>query len=287
MTTRNRMKSQTLNFDEDDWACERALSEIFLRDLEQRGPGSFCEKIVKYLLNEADASSIYGHTHLHLKMARVLRSYLESVFPEKALARGKKHPPIVWCRVATQFWLQFGGRQAEFMSQMTNWLQKKYRGNYPVVEPLRRADSVRYQVPVDVFLFADELRCPLSSGWQLVSIVARGQRGILRKKDSGRSKEDEVGRSLFAAVKTAVEDLRTDMRTRKHFVTGLDVKTGKARFRGRRDDLYDLISRHYDEVGVVPGRGKDESKKRYAKSTVIRAISELAICRRSWVAKGD
>ena len=131
MTTRNRMKSQTLNFDEDDWACERALSEIFLRDLEQRGPGSFCEKIIKYILNEADASSIHGHSHLQLKMARALKNYLEDVFPEKALARGKKYSPIVWCRVATQFWLQFGGRQGEFMSQMTDWLQKKYRGSYP------------------------------------------------------------------------------------------------------------------------------------------------------------
>jgi len=287
VTTRKRTKSQTLNFDEDEWSCERALSEIFLWDLEQRGPGSLCEKIVKYLLNEADASSIHGHTHLHLKMARALRGYLESVFPEKALARGKKHPPIVWCRVATQFWLQFGGRQAEFMSQMTEWLRKKYRGGCSVVEPQRRANSVRYQLPVNVFLFADELRCPLSSGWQLNSKVTRGPRGILKKKDPVRTKEDEVGRNLLATVRAAVEALRTDWRTRKHFVTGLDAKTGKVRFRGRRDDLYDLISRNYDEVGVVPGRGKDESKKRYTKSTVIRSISELAICRRSWVAKED
>lgn len=287
MTTNKRMKSQTLNFDEDDWACERALSEIFLRDLEQRGPGSFCEKIVKYLLNEADASSIHGHSHLHLKMARTLRNHLEDLFSNEALSRGKKYPPIVWCRVATQFWLQFGGRQAKFMSQMTDWLQKKYRGGYPVVEPQRLADSARYQVPVDVFLFADELRCPLSSGWQLVSKVIRCRLDHRKSKASGRSKEDEVGRKLLETVETAIEELRTGKRTRKHFVTGLDVKTRKARFHGRRDDLYDLISRHYDEVGVVPGRGKDESKKRYAKSTVIRAISELAICRRSWVAKGD
>ena len=197
MTTRKRMKSQTLNFDEHDWACERALSEIFLRDLEQRGPGSFCEKIVKYLLNEADASSIHGHSHLQLKMARALKNYLEDVFPEKALARGKKYSPIVWCRVATQFWLQFGGRQGEFVSQMTDWLQKKYRGSYPVVEPQRRADAERYQVPVEVFLFAAKLRCPLSSGWQLKSEMTMGMRRILKKKDSVRAKEDEVGRHLL------------------------------------------------------------------------------------------
>ena len=173
------------------------------------------------------------------------------------------------------------------MSQMTDWLQKKYRGSYSVVEPQRRADSVRYQVPVDVFLFADKLRCPLSSGWQLVTKVIRGRLDHRKRKASGRSKEDEVGSKLYERVKTAVEALRKRDSTRRYFVTGLDVKTGKARFRGRRDDLYDLISRHYDEVGVVPGQEKDESKKRYAKSTVIRAISELAICRRSWVAKED
>lgn len=270
-----------LDFDADAWSCEKALPEIFLSDLDHDGPRSLCEKIVKYLLNEADVPSIEKDSHLW--PVRKLKAYLGKIFLETELVRGEKYSPIVWCRVAIQFWLSAGGRQAVFMAGMTEWLGDQYWGSYPVVEPQQRADAERYQVPVEVFLFAAKLRCPLSSGWQLKSEMSMGMRRILKKKVPVRTKEDEVGRNLLATVRAAVKALRTDWRTRKHFVTGLDVKTGKVRFRGRRDDLYDLISRRHDEIGVVPGRKENDSITRYKKSTVIRAISTLAICRRSWL----
>ena len=269
-----------LNFDEPYWAIEDALRWVFL--------GSFdvpvSTLIVKYLVNEDEGRSLkplvgngYGYVE---KLQKFL---IVQLFRGSIPNRMDKFSPLVWCRLAVQFWMEYGGSQSAFTSAMTQWVKYKNRGGVAFISYRYNENTKRRKIPLEAFLFGgSELPDLIQTEW-LYKYRSDAQlpKAIL-KTPSSRSDENQVGTNLLGAVKNAIAELVRGKRGKSFPFRKPDPETGKYRYKGLRGELYDELYQISPEFSEGQQLKDGRIRKPYAKSAVLKAISKVAICRRSW-----
>lgn len=274
----NRAEKFPLNFDARTWSIEEAVPWIFFGDSsEDQSWSQTTELAVGYVAAEVDdrkvsrsQSADFAPLQRHLRMLGVL-------------TRDTSFTPLIWCRVAIQFWLKHGGRQEKFISAMTQWVETKNKGSVAVVNYKNVDHPNGREIPFEVFLLGNigsfEL---LKAEWVSRSLSGKSATQVKEKSTSKRSAESQVGSNLLSAVKAAVQDLKNSRQGRKKFLKTPDPATGRFRFIGLRAELYEAIHAISPDISRKRLLKNGKTKKAYAQSSVIKAISTVAICRRSW-----
>lgn len=271
-------KQFPLNFDARTWSIEEAVPWIFFGDSSEE---QFWEQVTKlavgYVVGEVDdgrlprnQSAAFAAIQRHLRMLGVL-------------SRGTGFSPLIWCRIAIQFWLEHGGRQQKTISAMTRWVKAKSKGGVAVVRYTNDDHPNGQEIPLEVFLFGNIEPCSLlSNAWDYQS--SSDDSSATSKSNSPRKRpaESQVGSNLLAAVNVAVQNLKSDKQSERLFLRRADAVTGKFRFIGTRDELYGEICKISPDISGKRLLKNGQEKKRYSKASVTKAISMVAICRRSW-----
>ena len=274
----NKSRSFPLDFDDKHWSVEEALPWVFFGDFNaEKTWADRTQYAVSYVVAEADdrTPSIYSCEHIK-QLQKSLRAC-------GIVRRNSTFTPLVWCRLAVQFWLANGYGQEVFTSAMTCWVKRKNRGGVAFVSYKCADSSKRRRIPLEAFLFG----CPefpdfLNAKWLYLHIADVQLPKAKSKKKVGRSDEHQVGKNLIGTVKKYVAELAINKRGKSFFLRDPDPQTGKFRYTGLRDELYDAICRIGPDIRGTSQLENGRNQKAYAKSSVIKAISKVVICRRSW-----
>lgn len=276
-----------LNFDDKTWSVEEAVPWIFLGNGSKSSSSSKRTKfIVGYVLGEEDDRELRpAETKAYSDLQEALRSHLGT------LSRGSSFPPLVWCRAAIQIWLKDGGYQQTFIAAMTRWVRAKSRNDAAMVTYTNAKNPNGREVPLEVFMFGSIDGTELcKTEWKYSAQTAPLSKQPKAKTNTNsiekRSAESQVGSNLLAAVRLAVQELKNDRQGRKMFLRTADPDTEKFRFIGAREDLYTQIISISPDIGRKRILKNGKTKKAYAESSVIKAISRVAICRLSWAKAG-
>lgn len=276
-------KKFPLNFDASTWCIEEAVPWIFFGDSSEEQSWEQVTKLaVGYVTGEVDDGSLKQNQSVALaSIQRHLR--MLGVLP-----RGTGFSPLIWCRMAIQFWLEHGGRQQEFISAMTRWVKAKSKGGVAVVRYTNDDHPDGQEIPLEVFLFGSIEACSLlSNAWAYQSSSANAATKSNTQSTGKRPAESQVGSNLLAAVKVAVQKWKNDKQGEKLFLRRPDPITGKFRFIGTREDLYDEILAISPDLSGKRQLKNGQKKQPYSKASVTKAISIVAICRRSWGKKSE
>ena len=271
-------KKIPLNFDAPSWSIEEAVPWIFFGDsCEEQSWERVTKLAVGYVVGEVDdgrltpnQSAAFAAIQRHLRMLGVL-------------SRGTAFPPLIWCRIAIQFWLEHGGRQQKFISAMTRWVKAKSKGGVAVVRYTNDDHPDGQEIPLEVFLFGTIEACSLlNNAWAYQSSSANAATKPNTQSTGKRPAESQVGSNLLAAVKVAVQKWKNDKQGEKLFLRRPDPVTGKFRFIGTREELYEEVCEISPDISGKRLLKNGQEKKRYSKASVTKAISVVAICRRTW-----
>lgn len=267
-----------LDFDAQEWTVEAALPWVFFGD--ERDTEVWKDKTkfaVRFVVGDVDERS----NNIYLKpYIRALQTYIISEHRE--VRSHTAFPPLVWCRLAIQFWLTVGGRQDSFISAMTKWVRKQNKGGMAFVVYRCASTDKKRRMPMEAFLFGRELPDLISTEWEYK------QKAISSPKLNGKSSrkgaridEDKVGANLLGALRSAVADLAKGRRNKSSLLRRLDPETGKYRYRGGREDLLGEVCL---QEGGAKGkwRFKNGGGGSYSTTALLKAVSMVAICRKSW-----
>lgn len=267
-----------LNFDATTWSIEEAVPWIFFGDASVEHSWPEVTKLaVGYVVGEVDDGRLSRHQS---EVFSGLQKHLRKL---GVLQRDTAITPLVWCRVAIQFWLEHGGRQRKFVSAMTRWVQAKNKGGVAMVRYTNQKYPSGREIPLDVFLFRNiDDTTFLNTELKYPSLGTKTAKQAKAKSTDKRSAESQVGSNLIAAVKLAVQESKNGRQGRKNFLRTSDPVTGKFRFIGSREDLFAEIHAISPDIRRERLMKNGETKEAYKKDSVIRAISKVAICRLSW-----
>lgn len=184
-------------------------------------------------------------------------------------------PPVVWSRLATQYWLIHGGRQDLFMKEFLSWL--KSVGDIVVaIEPISLdgqhiVGAKLKKMGLPTFIFDPVNLKRMIQRRVVVQAIGRKNSGRGNtSKGKVKSIEEQLGSGLYKCVKWIVDDA-IQSGAISNLSSRLDPKSGRYQFTGRHGDLCNDIYRQYKE-----------EIKQYRKSTLERAIRALVASRRSW-----
>lgn len=271
-------KKFPLNFDAPSWSIEEAVPWIFFGDsCEEQSWEQVTKLAIGYVAGEVDdgrlprnQSAAFAAIQRHLRMLGVL-------------SRGTGFSPLIWCRMAIQFWLEHGGCQQKFISAMTRWVNAKSKGDVAVVRYANDDHPSGQEIPLEIFLFGTIEPCSLlNNAWAYQSSSDDSSATSKSNSPRKRSAESQVGSNLLATVKVAVQNWKNDKQGEKLFLRRPDPVTGKFRFIGTREELYDEILAFSPGLSGKRQLKNGQKKEPYSKASVTKAISMVAICRRSW-----
>lgn len=238
---------------------------------------------VRRILNEDTGTKLQAHSENIHRMAELLRKCLKEIFSGLELEPKKAFPPIVWCRIAVQFWLRHGGAQVMFMSEMTKWVRAKNKAGSAYVVYRTEGHSKSYRMPLEAFLFgADELPDLSETHWIYKRKESLPSEKIRKRRGAAKSAKDQIGSRLLETVRHAVGELKRDSTISSRFKKGIVRDSDKFRFVGLREELYEALCNECEEIGNKRGSGEVTPRKKYSRNSVIKAISAVAICKRSW-----
>lgn len=270
----NVVKPFPLNFDDDYWRIEEAVPFIFFGDLALNKQES--EEIVKYVSNEIEEGSLLKERGNQFRLIEPLQQYLIRLVPERSIIdRKMSYSPLVWCRIAVQFWLTYGGRQKKFTLAMTQWIKNKNKLGRGFVFYDSKPDNVggrsKNKMPLEIFFFDNiDINDTVDKNYRLKSVkpkVATPQ--IKPPKSSKRSIENSIGKNVLDFVKDLVWEAAKD-RSIRNLRRRPDPDTQRYRYTGSRSDLYDVLC------------AIDPQCEKYAKTVIFKAISQVATCRKYW-----
>ncbi|RKT63096.1 hypothetical protein DFR40_0146 [Azonexus fungiphilus] len=273
----NKSKVFPLDFDAQEWTLEAALPWVFFGDFRDKESWTdLTDFAIKFMVGDVDERS----NSIHLKpYTRELQKHFRE---HGVMRRHTAFSPLVWCRLAIQFWLKLGGRQEAFMSAMTKWVRKQNKGGMAFVVYRCASTGKKRRMPMEAFLFGRELPDLMSTEWEYK------QKAVSSPKLNGKSlckgariDEDKVGANLLGALRSAVADLAKGTRNKSSLLRRLDPETGKYRYRGGREDLLGEVCLQEDGA-KGKWRFKNGGGGPYATSALLKAVSMVAICRKSW-----
>lgn len=271
-----------LNFDDKTWSVAEAVPWIFFGDGSAEQSWSEVTKLaVGYVVGEVDDGRLSRRQSAALSGLQTCLRNLGVLQRDTAIA------PLLWCRIAIQFWLEHGGRQRKFVSAMTRWVKAKNRNGIAMVSYTNARNPNGREVPLEVFMFgtiddAELFKTEWKYSAQSTPLSNQAKVKTKAKSTEKRSAESQVGSNLLAAVRLAVQELKNNRQSRKMFLRTADPDMGKFRFIGSREDLYAEILAISPDIRRKRQLKNGMTKKAYAESSVIKAISRVAICRLSW-----
>lgn len=263
-----------LNFDHSRWAVEEALPWIFFGDLDEITQTQVFVRALKYIMNEDDGEAFKTRHPKEFTLAVSLHKFLMSNRLQGAIPSRKDcYAPIIWCRFAVQFWLQYGGRQKFFTSAMTDWFERENNKGISFVfyEINRSGSPVKNIILLEKFLFGEvDIRIGELNSFRLIK---NHQEAVTSNSKSSlkpiRSIKNSIGNNALAFVRDIIRDAAQDRSIRK-LQRKLDPATQRYRYTGSRQDLYKDLCDY------------KQSTTRYKLSVVIKAISQVAQCRQYW-----
>lgn len=269
-----------LDFNAQEWTVEEALPWLFFGD--ERNADVWKDKTkfaVRFVVGDVDERS----NNIYLKpYIRALQRYISE---HREVRSHTAFSPLVWCRLAIQFWLTCGNRQDVFMSAMTKWIRQKNKGGTAHVVYLDRNSGKYKKMPMEVFLFSGgRLPSLLETEWEYKQASTSQPPPRKPKAQVGkRSYMDQVGANLLSAVKQAVTKVVGNKSGESAFLRRADKETGKHRYRGTKYNLLTEICPAGKDSGGKWKLANGKGISLYAESTLIKAISKVAICRKSWL----
>lgn len=275
-----------LNFNDSHWSFEDAVPAIFLGDWEADQRKRLSPDLILVLLNEGEGRALGAALPKErLEGIAALHDFLiNKIFKPSLPSRERSLSPIIWCRIAIQFWLMHGGRQEIFVSAMTRWIKSKHKEGAAYVVYRSANEERRKKIPMEAFLFGG-VRLPplLETEWEYKHTRNSQQQPKQQNKKGGkRSDKDQVGAHLLSAVKHAVSEVIGKKRGESLYLRSTDKETGKHRYRGTKYDLLEEICPAGKDSGGRWRLANGNGISLYAESTLMKAISKVAICRKSW-----
>lgn len=273
-----RVETFPLNFDAPMWSIEEAVPWIFFGDMREHPSWSELTTLaVGYAAGEVDDRRL---SRTQSESCACLQQHLRML---GVISRGSFFTPLIWCRLAIQFWLEHGGHQKIFTTAMTRWVIEKNKGGMAFVSYKNSSHPNGREIPMEAFLFGViEMSALLKSEWFYLCRSRKDNQNAEAESTGNRSAESQVGSNLLAAVKSAVQELSNGKQGKALFLRKPDPATGKFRFIGLREELCDAIYAISADISGKRLLKNGRYQKAYAKNSVIKAISKIAICRRSW-----
>lgn len=272
-------KKFPLNFDAPTWCIEEAVPWIFFGDGCEEPTWAQATKLaVGYVVGEVDDGRLRRESSAALA---TLQKHLRTL---GVLSRSTKFPPLIWCRMAIQFWLEKGGRQQKFITAMTRWVKDKNKGGVAAVSYKNDDHPSDGEIALEVFLFASiDVSALVKNEWIYRRVNGKAATKSKANATGKRSAESQVGSNLLAAVKAAVQNLKSGKQGRKLFLRTPAPGNEKFRFIGLREELCKEIYAISTDISGKRLLKNGQYQKAYSESSVMKAISEVAICRRSWL----
>ena len=274
----NREKNFPLNFNANYWSIEEAVPYIFFGDLTPNEKVS--EEIVRYVSNEIEETSLIKQWDNEVYLIELLQPYLIRLLPEELVMDRKiYYPPVVWCRIAVQFWLEHGSRQQTFIAAMTQWIKSKNQSGqvfvFYDVKPDNIGGRTKGKMLLEVFLFgAIDIKDAENKNYRLnLAKTKEAVSQVKQPKSSKRSIQNSIGRNALAYVENLVKEA-AESRSIRELHRKPDPNTQLYGYTGSRLDLYEALCALHPQC-----------KTRYAKTVVIKAISQVAMCRKYWPKK--
>lgn len=272
-----------LDFNARTWTIKEALSWIFLGSLAS-GDSEERERCVAYAMARLGRGKPAKSVGLSIETKKIVDdvlSFLQQFRP--TLSGLEELPPVVWSRLATQYWLKYGGCYGPFMRAMGDWIDDL--GDSTVrVAPRRKPGAASRpgtgsapRLKPKQIAIASFLLDPFPAGHyggRLVSVTSVDKRTETQSPPQPINHEERlkkmVGPNLYGSVKRVIEDAVASGSIPK-LRAKRDPKTGRFTFTGRHSDL----------CVAIFGRYKKELEA-YAPSTRERAIRAFVVSRRSW-----
>ena len=269
----NRSGSFPLNFDAASWSIEDALPCIFFGDFQEPEMQLYSLSAVAFIVNETE-KTIFKTQYpalnqliddLHRKLT-VLR------LRGKIANRSECYAPLLWCQLAVQFWLKYGLRQKTFTDALLSWIKGKNKKGAQLVfyESNLNGNHKTKITPLSIFLLEEK------SGIDIVNPRLKPTRQNIPKNSSqniitpNTKASISIGKNALNLVLSLVEKTAKDGSIR-NLKRNIDPATNHYRFIGSRPDLYtELLGLYPDKIG------------KYSKTVIIKAISQAAICRKSF-----
>lgn len=272
-----------LDFNATSWTIEEALRWVFLGSLAS-GDSKERERAVAYVLTRLEGEKPDKSVGLSIETKKIVDDVLSFLQQfRQTLSGSGELEPVVWSRLATQYWLEYGGCYRPFMSAMGTWLDDL--GDSTVrVAPRRKPRSVdrpgtgsaRRRKPKQVAI-ASFLLDPFPTGHyggRLVSVTSADKRTETQSPPQAINREERLkkmlGTNLYGSVKQVIEDAIASGSIPK-LRAQRDPKTGRFPYTGRHQDLCVAIFGRYEK-----------ELKAYAPSSRDRAIRAFVVSRRSW-----
>lgn len=257
-----------LNFDAPNWSTEQAVPHIFRADLCSSPPSQNWLNQGKSLVD--CISSNFGNVAPNKPNKNECEALCVHFKKYFAQFNGSSLSPIMWCRLAIQYWLLYGRRQKTFIDAMTRWEKTESKNGAAKVVYLSK--GVRREISWNTFLFGKTKASILITGkaeYKTLSYATKPQNKATTKPNVSRPAASRIGEPLLNAVRNAVQELFDANQTRKKRFNGKRTtpQGEKFLFIGRRNDLYNAITHGNTALG------------RYSKDSVLKAISVVAICR--------
>lgn len=283
MTGQEQSVSFPLDFNATTWTIEEALRWIFLGSLAA-GHSREWERGVAYAIELLERRKPAKFIELSIETKKIVDdvlSFLQQFRPP--LSGLGELAPVVWSRLATQYWLEYGGCYRPFMSAMGNWLDD-FGDSTVRVAPRRKprlgdrpgTGSAPRRKPKQIAI-ASFLLDPFPAshyGRRLVSLTRVDKCTEIQSTPQAINREERLkkmlGSNVYGSVKGVIEDAIASGSIPK-LRAKRDPKTGRFPFTGRHQDLCVAIFGRYEE-----------ELKAYAPSTRDRAIRALVVSRRSW-----
>ena len=275
MDGKKQTQAFPLDFNAKSWTLEEAVCSVFFGSTPTRRSLEWV-RVTKFILAKLANSDVLPNgspSQPTMKTAISLLRFLRRLSTD--WKSDLELPPVVWSRLAIQYWLLHGGRQELFMKSFVSWL-KNSENIVVVMESVSlggqtiEGAQIR-EVGLPVFLFDPTNLKRVIQRRVILKAIRRGKSGGGAVTKGGEDAiEKMLGVGLYRCVKGIVEDAIQSGGI-SNLSSKRDPKSGRYQFTGRHVDLYKDICRQY----------KKETEQ-YSRSTLSRAIRALVAPRRSW-----
>lgn len=274
MSSKKQEQVFPLDFNAESWTLEEAVRYVFFGDYpaSESGEWAWATEHVLAKLTDADLpGEDESNSLLAKKRAIELIKFLHPLVSKWQM--GWSYSPMVWSRVAIQYWLKKGGCQKRFLNKLVSWLYTTRR-NVWLVESIFPAGKMinggrAKEVDAAIYLLgAFDINKAIYQKTEKKTKSSIAKKS--RKKLDFDALKAKFGPNACECVKSIVEDAISSGNI-LNLTSRLDPETGRYQFTGRHPDLLNDVCRQYSEE-IDP----------YARSTVDRVLRGLVASRRSW-----
>lgn len=284
MATSRSQDAFPLVFHAVSWTTESAVKWIFCRTDTDANGSEECSLFVSSVLEgltsaEQQAPRILAPgTQRDVKnLVSFLRESGSKVWPSDGL------PPIVWSKLAIQYWLQHGGCNPVFMTALGDWLRES--GDFGLrVSPSPRSKSSEKArrgrvskwkgAPVSMTSFLLDRQLGGHFGQRQVTLDKHEPKKVASQQVAKANREEALkkmlGVNLYETVRSVIDDAIASGSVSK-LSRKKDLKSGRFTYTGMHSELCEAIDQCYGQ-----------RTQKYKPSTLGRAIRALVVSRKSW-----